>query len=62
MLDGFQIQNPLVWLSRNTSGTCWLSFMGFCDVDFVTENEGTGLSYPSVRALPGADPLSVTLL
>ena len=23
--------------------------MGFCDIDFVTENEGTGLSYPSVR-------------
>ena len=51
MLDGFQIQKPLVWLSQNTSGTCWLSFMGFCDIDFVTENEGTGLSYPSVRSL-----------
>ena len=23
MLDGFQIQKPLVWLSQNTSGTCW---------------------------------------
>ena len=34
--------------------------MGFCDVDFVTENEGTGLSYPSVRPSVHVYPLNLS--
>ena len=44
MLDELNIQNPLPWLSQICLGTCWSSFIGFCDIAFMAGYKGNGPS------------------
>ena len=49
-LGEFFIQNSLPWFTYNISGTSWSIFIGFYGIEFLAGYEGSGLSYPLVRA------------